>query len=164
MVLKIVERCGFGSDAMMKDILGYIVSKGPATAYRVARDMNVHFAQVYRKIERLEKFKLVRRMDGRRGNVFEATVRGLVACYYYRCADRRIVAARLARGVNRSSLERFLNAYIEYAGECAPVDSLPLMVFHALSIGMPMDYIKDLLPLLQPIYSMLKTVELEGVK
>ncbi|MGC9170811.1 MAG: ArsR family transcriptional regulator [Thermoproteus sp.] len=166
MVLKIIERCGLGSDRLMGDILGYIVVNGPATAYRIARDMNIHFAQAYRKVKRLERFRLVRRIDGRRGDVFEATVRGLVACYYYSCADRRVVAARLARGVDREVVSRFLDAYFQYAGECAPVDDLPLMVFYAVSVGVPMRYVADLLPLLRPICSIVSAAvpEIETAK
>jgi len=95
-MLKFISACRLDKDQLLSEVLRYIILRGPATAYRIARDLNLHFTQAYRKASRLERFGMARRAANHRGSMFEATERGIVTCYYFGCANWEVLIDKLA--------------------------------------------------------------------
>lgn len=147
-MLNLLELCDFSRDKILRDVMSYIVSRGPATAYKIANDLNYHFSQVYRKVRRLEKYGLIERSNGHRGDLLASTVRGLIVCYYYNCASQELILNKLRKNLNidKEHLARFLDVYLEYAKGGAPIDELPIMIFYALYKGTPQELLSPLLP------------------
>jgi len=138
-MLKLISACRLNKDPLLSEILRYIILRGPVTAYRIARDMNLHFTQAYRKVSRLEHFDMVRRVANGRGDMFEATERGIVMCYYFGCASWEILIDKLAarHRLPRTALRAFLDEYLDHFKNDAVVDDIPVMVFYAAYRGMP---------------------------
>jgi predicted transcriptional regulator len=137
-MLKLFSACRFDEDQLLSEVLRYIILKGPATAYRIARDLNLHFTQAYRKAARLEHFGMARRAANCRGSTFEATERGIVMCYYFGCAHWEILIDKLAarHRLPGPVLRAFLDAYLDHFKNDAVVDDIPVMAFYATYRGM----------------------------
>jgi predicted transcriptional regulator len=125
-----------GRDPILRDILGYVISRGPATAYRIARELNLHFVQVYRKTRQMEELGLVKRYCCERRDLIDATERGLLMCYHHGCASRDLILDKLAAryGVEKRYIRDFLDAYLRHAESKndLPIDEIPVMVFYAV--------------------------------
>ena len=137
-MLKLISTCRLDHDQLLSEVLRYIILRGPATAYRIARDLNLHFTQAYRKAARLERLGMARRTANHRGSMFEATERGVVMCYYFGCANWELLIDKLAarHRVPGPVLRAFLNAYLDYFKNDAVVDDIPVMAFYATYRGM----------------------------
>jgi len=137
-MLKLISACRLDEDQLLSEVLRYIILKGPATAYRIARDLNLHFTQAYRKAARLERFGMARRAANHRGSMFEATERGVVMCYYFGCAHWEILIDKLVarHRLPGPVLRAFLDAYLDYFKNDAVVDDIPVMAFYAAYRGM----------------------------
>jgi len=133
-MLTLISTCRLKDDVLLSEILRYIILRGPVTAYRIARSLNIHFTQAYRKVTRLEHFGMVRRVANRRGDMFEATERGIIICYYFNCANWEILIDKLAtrHQLPRFALRAFLDAYLDHFKNDAIIDDVPVMVFYAL--------------------------------
>lgn len=147
--VNILYACNFARDPISSEILKFLILRGPFTAYRIAKELNLHFAQVYRKVRRMESFGLVRRDGNRRGDLVKVTPRGLVVCYYYGCVRHEIVLDKLAKlyRVRREDLAVFLDNYLETFKNDVLIDDLPVMVYYAMYRGMPHSVTAPLLPL-----------------
>ncbi len=137
-MLKLISACRLDEDQLLSEVLRYIILKGPATAYRIARDLNLHFTQAYRKAARLERFGMARRTANHRGSMFEATERGIVICYYFGCANWEPLIDKLAarHRLPGPILRAFLDAYLDHFKNDAVVDDIPVMAFYAAYRGM----------------------------
>jgi len=137
-MLKLISACRLDEDQLLSEVLRYIILKGPATAYRIARDLNLHFTQAYRKAARLESLGMTRRTANHRGSMFEATERGIVMCYYFGCVNRELLIDMLAarHRLPRPVLRAFLDAYLDHFKNDAVVDDVPVMAFYATYRGM----------------------------
>jgi len=138
-MLKLISACRLHKDPVLSEILRYLIFRGPSTAYRIARDLNLHFTQAYRKASRLEHFGLVRRINNHRGDMFEVTERGLILCYYYGCLNWETILDKLAarQKLPRLVIRTFLDEYLTYFKEEALIDDLLVMAFYAIYRGMP---------------------------
>jgi predicted transcriptional regulator len=129
-MLKLISACCLDEDQLLSEVLRYIILKGPATAYRIARDLNLYFAQAYRKAARLECFGMAKRAANHRGSMFEATEGGIVMCYYFGCANWLLLIDKLVarHWLPRPVLRAFLDAYLDHFKNDAVVDDNPLLV------------------------------------
>jgi len=129
-MLKLISACRLDEDQLLSEVLRYIILKRPATAYRIARDLNLHFTQAYRKAARLERFGMARRAANHRGSMFEAAERGIVMCYYFGCANWEILINKLAarHKLPRPVLRAFLDTYLDHFKNDAVRDDNPLLV------------------------------------
>ncbi|MFP3211653.1 MAG: ArsR family transcriptional regulator [Thermoproteus sp.] len=136
-MLKFISACRLDKDQLLSEVLRYIILRGPATAYRIARDLNLHFTQAYRKASRLERFGMARRAANHRGSMFEATERGIVTCYYFGCANWEVLIDKLAarHKLPKPALRAFLDAYLDHFKNDALVDDVPIMAFYAAYRG-----------------------------
>lgn len=157
-MLNILYTCNLARDPISSEILKFLILRGPFTAYRIAKELNLHFAQVYRKVRRMENFGLVRRGGNRRGDVVEITPRGLIVCYYYGCVRHEIVLDKLAKlyRVRREDLAVFLDGYLETFKNDMLIDDLPVMVYYAVYKGMPHSVTAPLLPLALRVFQVTK--------
>ncbi|MDT7874464.1 MAG: ArsR family transcriptional regulator [Pyrobaculum sp.] len=137
-MLKLISACRLDEDQLLSEVLRYIILKGPATAYRIARDLNLHFTQAYRKAARLERFGMARRAANHRGSMFEATERGIVMCYYFGCDNWEILINKLAarHRLPGPVLRAFLDTYLDHFKNDAVVEDIPVMAFYAAYRGM----------------------------
>jgi len=137
-MLKLISACNLDKDQLLLEVLRYMILRGPATAYRIARDLNLHFTQAYRKVARLERFGMAKRAANHRGSMFEVTEKGIVICYYFGCANWELLIDMLAvrHKLSRAALRAFLDAYLDYFKTDAIVEDLPIMAFYAAYRGM----------------------------
>jgi len=137
-MLKLISACRLDEDQSLPEVLRYIILRGPATAYRIARDLSLHFTQAYRKAARLERFGMARRVANHRGSMFEATERGVVMCYYFGCINWELLIDKLVaqHRLPGPVLRAFLDAYLDYFKNDAVVDDIPVMAFYAAYRGM----------------------------
>ena len=137
-MLKLISTCRLDNDQLLSEVLRYIILRGPATAYRIARDLNMHFTQAYRKAARLESLGMAKRVANHRGSMFEATERGVVMCYYFGCANWELLIDKLAarHKLPGPVLKAFLDSYLDYFKNDAVMDDIPVMAFYAAYRGM----------------------------
>jgi len=137
-MLKLISACNLDKDMLLSEVLRYIILRGPATAYRIARDLNMHFTQAYRKAARLESLGMAKRVANHRGSMFEATERGVVMCYYFGCANWELLIDKLAarHKLPGPVLKAFLDSYLDYFKNDAVMDDIPVMAFYAAYRGM----------------------------
>ncbi len=124
-------------DDSANNIVAYVVSNGPVTMYRVARDLNLHFSHAYRKSKKLEDSGLLTSIRGPRSSLYDATVRGLLYAYVAKLASREIILKKLrvVLGLHLFSLEEvesFIKFFLTVANKEAPVGSLAPMVSYIL--------------------------------
>lgn len=161
--------CKLKNDNVISEILEYLILKGPATAYRIARDTNLYFSQVYRKISSLEEIGAVRRLRNQRCDIIEVTERGLVICLLLGCVPHDIVIRKLEKRYKVSGvlIKEFLDTYLDCLKNNAIIDEIPVMVFYALYKGVAIEEAKRLIPFMgkyvQPIISNL-TIKAPGAQ
>lgn len=124
-------------DDSAKNIVAYVVSNGPVTMYRVARDLNIHFSHAYRKARKLEQMGFLTSTGGPRASLYDASIKGLLYTYSTKMASLDITLSKLreALGLRMFSLEEvnaFIKFFLSLADRDAPVTSIATMVSYIL--------------------------------
>lgn len=129
--------CCLKLDVSAEKIMAYVVSNGPVTMYRVARDLNIHFSHAYRKARKLEQMGLLTSIGGPRASLYDASIKGLLYAYSMEMASLHITLSKLreALGLKMFSLEEvnaFIKFFLSLADRDAPVTSMATMVSYIL--------------------------------
>ncbi|WP_069806368.1 hypothetical protein [Vulcanisaeta thermophila] len=85
-------------DDFVKRILSYIIMRGSVTLYRVAVDLGMNFSTVYKKANYMVEEGLIRKARFKPTSYrYESTIKGLLSCVAYECADYNYVVSALKR-------------------------------------------------------------------
>lgn len=107
-------------DKAMLDILAYVIINEPASLYRATRESPYSISLVYKKAKKMVNLGLIRPVSGdissdkRSRHLYVSTVRGLLVCMSFNCADRKTFILRLSSKWNlktKSDLYKLLPVF-----------------------------------------------------
>ncbi len=94
--LKLRSFLGLDLDKAICDMLAFIITNEPTTLYRISKSTSYGISTVYKKARKMLKDGLIKcAYSGEAGCLYEATVKGLLACLSYSCLDDTLVLRKL---------------------------------------------------------------------
>lgn len=109
---------GLAYDKMMMDILAQVIIEEPVSLYRITRKTPYSISSIYKKAKQMLHKGLIKptyngnlvNRDARK-RIYEASVKGILACLSYRCLDDGLLLSKIG---NKWGLRTFCRERIVY--------------------------------------------------